>query len=288
MNEDIIARLKSGGLSDEMIRSILANQSPDTLNVRQVETDSYIEIKGLPSGDRFYKNQMGIPVNIKGMPLKVRDTLSLEAMVNSLDYEVLDDVFSKRIQGVSPGDILIGDEKYIMAWLRESTFQSTPLKTSFRCEKCEHINEDKVVSLSDLVISSLPDNITDPMECILPQSKEAIKIRFMRRKDRIRIENHIRENDSIRKLTPVDLKLYELSSVIYGMSITDAMEMLLNQTPTDFAVINYFFLKMNFGFNEKAMLRCEKEECGYLSVVPVPFQSGYFLPKIRPDLSYED
>jgi hypothetical protein len=249
MSDDLVSRLRNSGLSDETIKSVLASAGQDTVNVKQIETDPYVEIKGLPSGGRFYKNKLGMPINVKGMPLKVRDTLALEAMVNSLDYEVLDDIFSKRIQGVSPGDILVGDEKYIMAWLRESTFQSTPLKTSFMCEKCGHINEEVVVSLDSLVTSTLPNVITDPMECELPISKDIIKIRFMRRKDRVRIENHIRENDNIRKLTQVDIKLYELSSVIFGMGITDALEMLLNLNPTDFAVINTFFLRMNLRAN---------------------------------------
>lgn len=289
MSQDIeqIEKLRRAGLSESQIQMALGGlqTSNDTMNVRQVETDPYVEIKGLPSGGRYYKNNFGIPVKLKGMPLKVRDAIALEAMEMSNDTTVLDDIFAKRISGVTPGEILVGDELYIKAWLREQTFSRTPLIKTFECEKCSHLNEDKVVGLEDLIIYYLPDKITDPMEETLPISKDVVRLRFMRRKDRTRIENHVRENDAFRKLTPADIKIYEIASVMFGMSITDAVEYLENLDPTDFAVINTFFIKMNFGFVEKAFLKCEKEECGFSSIIPVPFQSGFFLPQVGPDLS---
>ena len=280
-------KLKSAGLSDAQINNILQS-SRETINVRTEEKDPYVEIHGLPSGSRYYKNPMGIPVRLKGMPLKVSDSITLEAMENSGDETLLDDIFRARIKGVEPGQILIGDETYIKAWLREQTFIRTPLIRSFECEKCLHFNESRIITSNDFIVYYLPDTITDPMPCKLPISGQEVKIRFMRRNDRVRIENHVRENDFMRKLNVVDTKIYEIASVMYAMSITDATEFIKSLDPTDFAVLNTFFLKMNFGFTEKAFIKCEKEECGYSSIVPIPFQPGYFLPKIGPDLSNQD
>jgi len=282
-----LSRLRNAGLSDAQISNILQG-SRETISVRPEEKDPYVEIKGLPSGSRYYKNQMGIPVKLKGMPLKVSDAITLEAMDNSGDESLLDDIFKARIKGVDPGQILVGDETYIKAWLREQTFIKTPLVRSFECDKCGHFNESRIITSNDFIVYYLPENITDPMTCILPISQKEVKIRFMRRHDRVRIENHVRENDFMRKLTIVDTKIYEIASVMYGMSITDATEYIKSLNPTDFAVLNTFFLKMNFGFTEKAFIKCEKEECGYSSIVPIPFQPGYFLPKIGPDLSNQD
>jgi hypothetical protein len=94
--------------------------------------------------------------------------------------------------------------------------------------------------------------------------------------------------DALRRITKTDTKLYEIASVMHGYAITDAVEYLKDMDPTDFAVLNTFFIKMNFGFTGKVFMECEKEECGFTSIVPIPFQDGYFLPKIRPDLSYEN
>ncbi|MCK9428486.1 MAG: hypothetical protein M0R17_00565 [Candidatus Omnitrophica bacterium] len=285
-----VIQLKAAGLSDAQIDAIVKGSefSSEILSVQEVEKDPYIEIGGLPSGGRYYKNQVGIPCKLKGQPLKVRDSIVLEAMENSNDSEVIDDIFKRRIKGVSPGDILIGDELYILAWLREQTFTKTPLRKSFICSKCGHLNEDALVPLDKLMVYYLPASVTDPMSCKLPISGNEIALRFMRRKDKVRIENFVNENLALRKLKIDDAKLLEIASVLHGMGITDGIEMLENLDPTDFAVINNFFIKMNFGFNKSAFLTCEKEECGFTSIVPIPFQDGYFLPKIGPDLSYED
>jgi hypothetical protein len=288
--DERITKLKSAGLSDEQISNILGSSftSEEYINVRPIDRDPFIEIKGLPSGGRYYKNQMGIPTKLKGMPLKVRDAITLEAMGNSLDSALLDNIFEKRLSGVNPGDILVGDELYILAWLREQTFTRTPLIVDYTCDRCEHFNEDKVVSIDDLMVYNLPESITDPMSCVLPISEEEVKIRFMRRKDKVRIANHIKENDSLRTLGKDDIKLYEIASVMFGIGITDAVEKLESMDPHDFAVLNNFYIKMNFGFTQTAFMKCEKEECGYLNIVPVPFQSGFFLPKIGPDLSNQN
>lgn len=282
-----IDRLKAAGLSDGQISNILRSNQ-DTINVRQEEKDPYVEIKGLPSGSRYYKNQIGMPIKLKGMPLKVSDAITLEAMENSGDSSLMDDIFRARIKGVDPGQILVGDETYIKAWLREQTFIKNPLIKSFECDRCGHFNESKQVTSDDFIVYYLPESITDPMSVTLPISGSEVKLRFMRRNDKVRIDNHVREYDVFRKLTAVDVKIYEIASVMYGMAITDATEYLLQLDPTDFAVLNTFFIKMNFGFTEKAFLKCEKEECGYSSIVPIPFQPGYFLPKIGPDLSNQD
>lgn len=284
---DRYSQLKTAGLSDEQINSILsqATYSDEFINVKQVDRDPYVEISGLPSNGRYYKNQIGMPSKLKGMPLKVRDSIILETMGNSLDSALIDTLFSKRLSGVSPGDILVCDELYILAWLREQTFTKVPLIVDYACDRCNHYHTDKVVTLSDLIIFNIPEHITDPISCKLPVSGDEVKIRLMRRKDKMRIINHIRENDSLRVLGPDDTKIYELASVLYGMGMTDAVEYLENLDPHDFAVINNFHSKLNFGFTQTAFMKCEKEECGYSTIVPVPFQNGFFLPQVGPDLS---
>ena len=284
---DRYTQLKNAGLSDEQISSILsqANYSDEFINVKPVDRDPYIEINGLPSGGRYYKNQFGISSKLKGMPLKVRDSIILETMGNSLDSSLIDTLFSKRLSGVNPGDILVCDELYILAWLREQTFTKTPLLVDYQCDRCGEYHTDKIVTLNDLIIFNIPDHITDPLPCKLPVSGDEIKMRLMRRKDKMRIINHIRENDSLRVLGADDTKIYELASVMFGMGITDAVEYIENLDPHDFAVINTFYSKINFGFTQTAFMKCDKEECGYSTIVPVPFQDGYFLPQVGPDLS---
>lgn len=282
-----LGKLRGAGLSEAQISNILQSQQ-DSMTVRTEDKDPYVEIRGLPSGSRYYTNPMGMPIKLKGMPLKVCDAITLEAMDNSGDSELLDEIFRNRIKGVNPGDILVGDELYIKAWLREQTFIKNPLEQSFECERCGHLNVNKPILMDNFIVYSLPESIKDPMECTLPICNETIKIRFMRRRDRTRIDNHIATNDVLRRISKTDVKLYEIASVMVGMAITDAVEYLKMMDPVDFAVLNTFFIKMNFGFTGKVFMQCEKEECGYNSIIPIPFQDGYFLPKIGLDLSNEN
>jgi hypothetical protein len=275
-----VSKLKKAGLDNTAIQNILkANQANDVTLVKQEEKDPFVTIKGLPSGGKFYKNNMGLQMTLKGMPLKVEDALILETMNASEDESLLTQIFERRIRGVNPNDLLLGDEKYLLAWLREQTFIRNPLKVNFICENCQHLNEDIVVTSSDFITYIIPENVKEPYMVPISTGEE-IPLRFMRRKDKTRISNYILENDSYRKTTKSDIRKYEIASVMQGVSITDAIEYINDMNIIDFTKLHTAYKKMNFGFTETVVTKCEKEECGYSNIVPVPFQSGYFLPEI--------
>lgn len=274
-------QLKAAGIDLNMLAALQGQ--PDLLEVKVADKDIHIEIKGLPSGGRFYKNNVGMPMKIKGMPLKVIDAIGLESARNDEDQDIMDDVIARRVIGVSPEDMLEMDRKYVIAWLREQSFQKAPLRRTFQCEECGHINHQRIISLSDFLIYNLPDNATPP-EFDLPERQERIKLRFERRKDQKRVEDYMRKFSSLREVKESEIRLYRIASVIEGMSMDSAMELINELSLIDFSVLNTKFDECNMGFSNIALVKCEKEECGHANPIHIPFRDRYFIPRIGPDL----
>lgn len=274
-------QLKAAGVDTNMLNSIQGNT--ELLEVRVADKDIHVEIKGLPSGGRFYKNNVGIPIKIKGMPLKVVDAIGLESARSGEDQDIMDDVIARRVIGVAPEDMLEMDRKYVIAWLREQSFQKAPLRRTFQCQECNHVNHLKEIKLTDFLIYNLPDDATPP-EFDLPERQERIKLRFERRKDQKRVEDYIRKFASLREIKESEMRLYRIASVMEGMSIETAMELISELSLIDFSVLNTKFDECNMGFTNVAFLKCEKEECGHPNPIHVPFRDRYFIPRIGPDL----
>lgn len=281
VGSDPLEQLKIAGVDTNMINALQGKT--DLLEVRVSDKDIHIEIKGLPSGGRFYINNVGMPMKIKGMPLKVVDAIGLESARAGEDQDIMDDVIARRVIGVSPEDMLEMDRKYVIAWLREQSFQKAPLRRTFQCQECGHVNSLREIKLSDFVIYYLPENATPP-EFDLPERQERIKLRFERRKDQKRVEDHLKRFASLREVSEGEMKLYRLASVIEGMSIDSAMEMINELSLIDFSVLSTKFDECNMGFSNVALLKCDKEECGHPNPIHVPFRDRYFIPRIGPDL----
>ena len=256
-----------------------------TNEVRLEDNSIYIPIRGLPSGGKLYRNAMNIPITIKGMPFKVEDAIALQAMQDEENHEVIDDVFRKRIKGVAPEDLLEMDRKYILAWMRDQTFMKAPLRRTFTCPRCGHVNLHRIIELKNFVTYYLPDNISEP-EFDLPESEIHIKLRFERRRDVIRVKEYIRTFEGFRKITALDVKRFRIASVITGKSIETAIELMDSLSVIDYSVLVTQFDNCNMGMTDIAAVECnnEKEECGNINLIPIPFRNEYFVPRIGSDL----
>lgn len=78
--------------------------------------DTFIPIDGLPSKGLFY------PTEIYGQPLKVEDLILIQTMSDSNLHKTFSEIFSRRIKGINPLDILVGDEIYLALWLRANSY----------------------------------------------------------------------------------------------------------------------------------------------------------------------
>lgn len=108
------------------------------------------EITGWPSQGRFYRD------SIYGQGLTTIDADMLSAM--DIDdpmevYNTFTAILGRRVKGVSPDDILSGDEEYLIYWLRASTYlrESLP-RPAFNCPACgtEHRTADMLLATGTL------------------------------------------------------------------------------------------------------------------------------------------
>lgn len=108
------------------------------------------EITGWPSQGRFYRD------SIYGQGLTTIDADMLSAM--DIDdpmevYNTFTAILGRRVKGISPDDILSGDEEYLIYWLRASTYlrESLP-RPAFTCPACgtEHRTADMLLATGTL------------------------------------------------------------------------------------------------------------------------------------------
>lgn len=108
------------------------------------------EITGWPSQGRFYRD------SIYGQGLTTIDADMLSAM--DIDdpmevYNTFTAILGRRVKGISPDDILSGDEEYLIYWLRASTYlrESLP-RPVFKCPDCgtEHRTADMLLATGTL------------------------------------------------------------------------------------------------------------------------------------------
>ncbi len=78
--------------------------------------ETFIELTGLPSKGLFYKTPL------KGQALKVEDILLLSNFDESNVQEKFHEIFSRRIKGALPREIMACDELFLAFWLRKSAF----------------------------------------------------------------------------------------------------------------------------------------------------------------------
>jgi hypothetical protein len=84
--------------------------------VKVVSYETFIPIEGLPSGGTFYPN------TVSGQPLKVEDLLLIQTINDRNWYKVFTEIFSRRLRGIEPHNILVCDEIYFALWLRANSY----------------------------------------------------------------------------------------------------------------------------------------------------------------------
>ena len=129
-------------------------------------------ISGWPSRSVFYPNK------IYGQALFTVDAIQLGLAEDDEISDILDDVLSRRIKGIDPGDILTADEEYLMYWLRASSYPSQAghglPKVKFKCPHCEQrFNDAQSLSMiQPITFMDLDFKLdSDPMEVAAKHSR---------------------------------------------------------------------------------------------------------------------
>ena len=129
-------------------------------------------ISGWPSRSVFYPNK------IYGQSLFTVDAIQLGLAEDDEISDILDDVLSRRIKGIDPGDILTADEEYLMYWMRASSYPSQAghglPKVKFKCPHCEQrFNDAQSLSMiQPITFMDLDFKLdSDPLEVAAKHSR---------------------------------------------------------------------------------------------------------------------
>ena len=170
----------------------------NTGNLEEVkEYDTFVELTNLPSKGRFYKEPL------KAQPMKVPDIILIQGMDENNMTSRFTDIFSRRLRGVSPLDILLIDEYYISLWLRNATFPKYFFPhDGYICNKCKFKVPDEMAefSFTQIEVKTNVNTLTDAfgekgfIDEELPVSKQIVKIHPRRRIHLARAEKILEDN----------------------------------------------------------------------------------------------
>ena len=247
--------------------------------------ENFIEITNLPSKGNFYTEQ------VKGQALKVEDLLLIQNINEENSLSRFNEVFNRRIRGVTPLDILSADELYIALWLRESSYPGyTFPHPGYTCPKC---NIDIPSDAAEFGFESLAfeSNITEILESY--NGKEFVeftlkpdikcKMTLKRRVHESRVNSVLQRDFYQYNIKPPDgiSELLELLSVV-DFGIPDLMEAANTFMKFDANTFNEYlkyYKKYSLAVDIVVNLKCPNPNC--LEVSPVygyPFRPEIYFP----------
>ena len=210
-----------------------------------VNHETYIPIDFLPSGGFFYQNK------ISGQPLKVEDLLLVQSLNERNSYKVFSEIFSRRLRGVEPHDILVCDEIYLALWLRANSYPGYNFPhDAFTCKnpECELDIPHGAVEFGFMDMDFTPKNL-DVVKAkfggknstiLTLKSGREVTMYMKRRKHMARIESFLNRDYYAFGNRPSDelVQLLGVASVITfdeGMDIMDVVSGLKSLTPVEFS-----------------------------------------------------
>jgi len=210
LSDEDIAILKQAKQAQDTMGSMGMNE-PDSQPVVEEEKvyENFIEISDLPSKGTHYKNK------IVGQPLKVNDLLQIQSMDEFNIHDRIDEIFRRRIRGIDPGEILLGDELCIALWLREASFPQFkfPLE-GYDCvnPKCKKYVDASMAQFGfeDISYESNIEEVNakfdgkEFVEFELPHSKKIVKLVQKKRKHVTQARKVIQENYYDKKIPVPD------------------------------------------------------------------------------------
>jgi len=200
--------------------------------------------------------------------LKGKDEKLIAEMTYDNAAKKLMAVLKNVLNGIDPGQLTLGDEKFIMLWLAANSYTRTvPIETT--CGMCLQKISIDIDLNKDLKSVSLPDNFTEPYPVILSDGS-TVHVRLLRADDEAKIIEYEKTNESSW------IYRYAMTIVDDKKNIMDKMLMLSEMGSEDFVLIRTVPEKFNHGPIMEAPYECAK--CGFKGATAVPFRFDVLFP----------
>lgn len=281
--KDPVQQLSEMGINISENKEITSNHGNIAQESKNYE--NFVDISGLPSQCVFY------PSIIQGQSMKVEDLLLIQSITEQNSQRRYNEIFSRRIRGISCEDILVGDELYLAFWLRESSFPGEQFPNNgYTCEKCHleipddmayfYFNHIKFHSNIDELVKLYGNK--DYIDFELPSGKPCRQY-IMRRKHIDRVNNIMHKYYYQKDIQPpedIEDILTIISVFDFGVpDLYDALNALQKFTAMDFMDIMKRYKKYNLKTTMSVNLECPNPECKEVtSLMEYPFRYELCFP----------
>lgn len=274
-----ISRSKKSASSDNDVEeNVIPRDIPAE---KPAKDDLYLTLHNLPSMSKFY------PVHIKGQPMRTLDNIIVSNVDNENYIERYTELFSKRIIGIPPEQILSIDEDYLLIWLRENAFPGYTYRAeTYQCQSCNTIVNAPEFRYNQFVFESNSDEINDENSIIELDSGKRIGIRARRRYHDIAVEKYITENytnvgQHISKEMKKILKLAVNLNIEGCGDIEERSSYLLHDlSPMEFVEFMHKMKEKTLRCKIHASVNCPK--CSANNKAAFFFRARLFLPSYQP------
>lgn len=229
----------------------------------------------LPSRCLTYTKEDKSPVSpgsISARAYQGRDEIYL-SQINPINLEKnYFEVLKSVIQGVDPLQLTLGDRMYLMLWEYLNSYSRTMKIRSI----CSHCFSDVVfdVDLGSLDIVKLPEDYKQPVERILPESGEKVRLRLLNVEDEMEVEKFSKKNRE-------DAKLYRYARTIVDDSdVFSRIDRLGSMAAKDYLSIVAFQDKFFHGPVLETPVVCPMKDCGEEDTLDIPFRFEFLVPAI--------
>jgi hypothetical protein len=217
-------------------------------------------VVALPSEGRFYKNNSKM-VTINS--IKFEDEKQLASNIKNNENPV-NLIISRCVKNVDHNELLLIDKLYLLLRIRSISY-GNDYPADITCPKCKAVSQVKI-NLDNLLVKTIPSELTDPREIILPRLKKVVKVRFPRVSD----ERYLGDNDQIySNLWRFVTELNGITDPVFFAKAIPKMHIM------DIKFILSNILRPDLGLDPRFIFSCGP--CGVDSQLSVPINENFFL-----------
>ena len=220
-----------------------------------VETE---QIVNLPSENRFYNGVVQISVK----PMTFEHEKNVVANMKK-DIDPINTLLSDCVKGVNIADLLLFDKVVLLMKLRQISY-GNEYNFKIECPKCSK-ESDVTMSLDDMIVNKVPEDMTDPREVLLPVTKRKIMIRFPRVKDEVYLVNTQVANDNfyrfVQSVEGID-DLLIINKFIKKLPLRDIKKLINEMNRPD------------LGLDPRFLFECPA--CGKETELSIPITANFF------------
>jgi hypothetical protein len=212
----------------------------------------------LPSKGKFYKNFK----TVKVIPLLFEDEQRI-LMSKNKNINPVNEILAKCVDGVGINELLAMDKLYLLMKIKEISY-GPDYKFTIICPNCNE-NVESALAINDIPVNSVPDDLEDPREVMLPMLRVPAKIRFPRSVD----EHYF--NDSESTTTNLYRLIVSLNGNEDSIFISKAIKKMHIR---DIKTIEKEINRKEFGINTSFQFECP--HCKHNAILGIPFDANFF------------